>query len=216
MTAISTISACPAARPISPSSPSILRSMTSSISALLSPSCAPRPWSHGSSASMGRIRHGEASTRQSILRRDGCAGRAAHDASMTVVLSFRESCMPFSAAPRSQCRSRRHPSQRAGRAQSRSGARGAAGDRGRRRRHHRAFARGSPPYPRRRHGAAEGRNLEAAEFRDGGDRGHAADCACDQAARGVPRARAPRGTHHRGRPRRGRPAQRAWRRSSRG
>ena len=39
--------------------------------------------------------------------------------------------------------------------------------------------------------------------------GHAADCACDQAACGVPGARAPRGTHHRGRPRRGRPAQRA-------
>ncbi len=39
--------------------------------------------------------------------------------------------------------------------------------------------------------------------------GHAADRACDQAACGVPGARAPRGTHHRGRPRRGRPAQRA-------
>ena len=59
---------------------------------------------------------------------------------------------------------------RAAGALSRSGARGADRDRGRRRRHHRASARGSPPHPRRRHGAAEGRDLEAAEFRDGGDR----------------------------------------------
>ena len=99
--------------------------------------------------------------------------------------------------------------QRAGRRAARSGARGAGRDRGRRRRHHRASARGPPPHPRRRHGAAEGRNLKAAEFRDGGDRGHAADCARDQAARGVPGARAARRTHHRGRPRRGRTAQRA-------
>ncbi len=50
---------------------------------------------------------------------------------------------------------------------------------------------------------------KAAEFRDGGDRGHAADRACDQAPCGVPGAGAPRGTHHRGRARRGRTAQRA-------
>ncbi len=88
-----------------------------------------------------------------------------------------------------------------------SGARRAGRDRGRRRRHHRAFARGSPPHPRRRHGAAEGGDLKTAEFRDGGDRGHAADRAGDQTACGVPGARTPRGTHHRGRPRRGRAAQ---------
>ena len=136
----------------------------------------------------------------------------AHDASWVVsvaleILRVLHACS--SAASRSQCRSRRHPAQRAGRPRSRSGARGADRDRGRRRRHHRASARRSPPYPRRRHGAAQGRNLKAAEFRDGGDRGHAGDRACDQAACGVPGAGAPRRTHHRGRPRRGRTAQRA-------
>ena len=57
-----------------------------------------------------------------------------------------------------------------GRGASGPGAGGACRDRGRRRRHHRASARGPPPYPRRRHGAAEGRDLKTAEFRDGGDR----------------------------------------------
>ena len=114
-----------------------------------------------------------------------------------------------SAASRSQCRPRRHAAQRQGRRAAGSGARGTGRDRGRRRRHHRSLARGSPPHPRRRHGAAEGGDFQTAEFRDGGDRGHAADRAGDQAACGVPGAGTPRGAHHRGRPRRGRAAQRA-------
>ena len=43
--------------------------------------------------------------------------------------------------------------------------------RGRRRRDHRASARGPPPHPRRRHDAAQGQKFKAAEFRDGRDRG---------------------------------------------
>ena len=44
------------------------------------------------------------------------------------------------------------------------------GDRSRRRRHHRASARGPPPHQRRRHAPPQGVDLEAAQFRDGGDR----------------------------------------------
>ena len=57
-------------------------------------------------------------------------------------------------------------------------ARGQDRDRGRRRRHHRASARRSPPHPRRRHRAAQGGNLQAAQFRNGGDRRNGARSRC--------------------------------------
>ena len=78
---------------------------------------------------------------------------------------FEDKIMALNAAsPRRQCRSCRDPPQCARRPRARSGARRAAGDRRRRRRHHRASARGSPPYPRRRHGAAEGRDSKPLNF----------------------------------------------------
>ena len=97
---------------------------------------------------------------------------------------------------------------RGGRA-SRSGARGEARDRGRRRRHHRASARGSPPHPRRRHRAPEGGDRQAAQSRNGGDRRDGRDRDQDAAACRLPRSRATRGAHHRGRPRCRRAAQSA-------
>ena len=123
------------------------------------------------------------------------------------ILRVLHGCSSF--ASRSQCRSHRHPPQREGRPQSRSGAGGSDRDRGWCRRHHRASARGPPSHPRRRHGAAQGGTLQAAELRDGRDRRHAGDRACDQASCRLPGARAPRRAHHRGRPRRGRTAQHA-------
>jgi hypothetical protein len=71
--------------------------------------------------------------------------------------------------------------------------------RGRGGRHHRASARGSPPHPRCGHRAHQGRDRQAAEFRDGRDRGNAGHCPAHQAACLLPRAGKARGTHHRGR-----------------
>ena len=149
-------------------------------------------------------------TRQSILLNRWVRGsrpRMACVPSMSRQIACEIRNARSSAAPRRQCRSRRDPAQRAGRRAAGSGARRAGRDRGRRRRHHRASAGGPPPHPRQRHGPAEGRDIEAAEFRDGGDRRHAADFARHQAPRGVPGAGAARGAHHRGRAGRGRPAQ---------
>ena len=58
---------------------------------------------------------------------------------------------------------------------------GADRDRGRRRRNHRASARGSPAHPRRGHCAAEGGDREAAQSRDGGNRRDGADRGCNTA-----------------------------------
>ena len=69
---------------------------------------------------------------------------------------------------------RDHP-ERARRRSSRPGARGDHRGRGRRRRDHRASARGPPPHYRPRHRPADGRDRPAAEPRNGGDRGDARD-----------------------------------------
>ena len=64
------------------------------------------------------------------------------------------------------------------------------------------LARGSPPHPRRRHAPPQGRDLEAAQFRNGGDRADARHRAAHPPARLLPGAGKAHRAHHRGRPRR--------------
>ena len=113
------------------------------------------------------------------------------------------------ASPRRQRRPCRDRAQRARRGAARSGPRGAARHRGRGRRDHRASARGPPPHPRRRHAPPQGLDHEAAQFRDGGDRGDARHRAAHPPARLLPGAGKAHRADDRGRPRRGRRLPRA-------
>ena len=115
----------------------------------------------------------------------------------------------FSHPPRRQRRSRRHRAQCARRAASRSGPGRRDRHRGRRRRHYRAFARGSPPHRRRRYrrgsrsASTKPLNLEMAATAE------MVGIALQGApARRLHRARAAAGAHHRRRARRRRPARR--------